>query len=212
MVKFILVRHGFSMGNKEKKFSGQMDVPLDEAGLRQAESVSEYIYRTFKVDKIYSSDLCRAFDTVKPLAKALNIEIIKAKAFREVDVGLWQGRLIEDVKKEYPESFRLYKEKPGIARFDGGETYGECQKRALDEIEKIAKENDGKTIVIGTHGGVVRNLRAAFTKTPLESTEAIPHVPNASITVAEYQDGKFTLEIVGLTDYLTDKPTEEGVK
>ena len=212
MVTFILVRHGFSMGNKEKKFSGQMDVPLDEAGLRQAESVSEYIYNTFKADKIYSSDLCRAFDTVKPLAQALGTEVIKTKAFREVDVGKWQGRLIEDVKKEYPESFQFYKEKPGIARFDGGETYGECQKRALDEIVKIAKENDGKTIVIGTHGGVIRNLRAAFTQTPLENIEAIPHVPNASITVAQYENGKFILKAVGLTDYLTDKITEEGVK
>ena len=212
MVSFIIVRHGFSKGNKEKRFSGQMDVPLDEAGLRQAKSVSDYILHSFKVDKVYSSDLSRAYDTVEPLAKALDLEIIKTKAFREVDVGEWQGRLIEDVKLEYPESFKLYKEKPGIARFDGGETYGECQERALRDIEKIAKENDGKTIVIGTHGGVVRNLRAAFTGTPLENIETIPHVPNASITVAEYDRGRFTLKIVGYTDYLTDKTTEEGVK
>ena len=212
LVTFLLVRHGFSKGNKEKRFSGQMNLPLDDAGLAQAESVSKYISENFKVDSIYSSDLSRAYDTVLPLANKLNIAIQKDKNLREVDVGLWQGKLIDEVKKEFPETFEKYRVNPGLSRFDGGESYLDAMERGIKTIQKIAKENDGKTIVIATHGGIIRTLRAAWTNTTPENIKDIPHVPNASVTIAEYDNGNVTLKLVGHTDHLEDKTTEEGVK
>ena len=109
MVTLLIVRHGYSMGNKEKRFSGQMDVALDEIGLRQAQSIAEYVLATFRIDAVYASDLQRAVDTVKPIADALKLSVIECKSLREVDVGDWQGKRIADVEKEYSESFALYK-------------------------------------------------------------------------------------------------------
>lgn len=212
LVTFLLVRHGFSKGNKEKRFSGQMDLELDDVGLAQAESVSEYISENFKVDSIYSSDLSRAYHTVLPLANKLNITIQKDKSLREVDVGLWQGKLIDEVKKEFPKSFEKYRLNPGLSKFDGGESYLDAMERGIKTIQKIAKENDGKTVIISTHGGIIRTLRAAWTNTPPENIKDIPHVPNASVTIAEYDNGIVTLKSVGYTDHLEDKTTEEGVK
>lgn len=212
MVTFLIVRHGFSMGNKEKRFSGQMDVALDEVGLQQAQSVARYVLANFRVDAIYASDLMRAVDTVKPVADALKLSVIQRKNLREVDVGDWQGKLITDVEKEYPESFALYKENPGLSHFDGGESYAGLQQRVVAAMEEIAAENHGKTVLIGTHGGVIRTLRAAWSGTPLEKIKEIPHVPNASVTVAVYEKGVFSLKTVGYCDYLSDKTTEEGVK
>ena len=212
MTRLIIVRHGFSCGNKEKRFSGQMDVSLDEIGYAQANDISKYILDNFKVDTIYSSDLSRACDTVKPIAKALNLPIHTLKELREVDVGEWQGMLIDEVKEKYPESFNLYKSKPGIARFDGGESYQLMLDRVKPAIEKIVKENDGKTVVIGTHGGVIRVLRSAWQNIPLENIETIPHVPNASVTVIEYSNGIANLVKVGYNDYLSNRTTEAGVK
>ena len=212
MVTFLIVRHGYSMGNKEKRFSGQMDVALDEIGLRQANSIAEYILANFCVDAIYTSDLQRAIDTVKPVAKALKLPVIKRKNLREVDVGDWQGKLITDVEKEFPESFALYKENPGLSHFDGGESYAQLQQRVVAAMNELAVENDEKTVLVGTHGGVIRTLRAAWTDTPLDKIKEIPHVPNASLTVAVYENGKFTLKDVGYCEYLANKTTEEGVK
>ena len=90
MIKFIIVRHGFSCGNKEKRFSGQLDVSLDEIGYSQAKSIAEYVLSNFSVDRIYSSDLSRAYDTVKPVADALGQDVVKCRELREVDVGLWR--------------------------------------------------------------------------------------------------------------------------
>lgn len=212
MVTFLLIRHGFSLGNKEKKFSGQMDVPLDDVGHAQAESIAEYISKNFKVDSIYSSDLSRAYHTALPLAKVLNLQVNTDKNLREVDVGKWQGKLIEDVKKEFPESFEKYRANPGLSRFNGGESYLDAMERGVRTIAEIAEENPDKTIVVATHGGIIRTLRAAWTNTKPENIKDIPHVPNASVTVAEYDDGKVTLKAIGYTDHLSDKTTEEGVK
>ena len=212
MTKLILIRHGFSCGNKEKKFSGQLDVSLDEIGYLQAEEISQYVINNFKVDTIYSSDLSRACDTVTPLAKALNLPVHTLKELREVDVGEWQGMLIEEVKEKYPESFNLYKAKPGVAQFDGGESYKLMLDRVNPAIEKIVKENDGKTVVIGTHGGVIRVLRSAWQNIPLENIETIPHVPNASVTVVEFIDDNPNLRLIGFNDYLSNRTTEAGAK
>jgi len=212
MVTFIIIRHGYSMGNKEKRFSGQMDVPLDEVGHLQAASAADYILKNFKVDSVYSSDLSRAFETVKPIADALGLTVCQRQDLREVDVGKWQGKRIEDVKREYPDSFALYKENPGMARFDGGENYADVMQRGRKAFEKIAAENEGNTVVVGTHGGVIRTLRAAWGNVPPDQIKDIPHVPNGSVSIANYENGSVIWQCIGFTDHLADKTTEEGVK
>ena len=211
MVKFVIVRHGFSEGNREKRFSGQMDVPLDAAGKRQAQSVAKYICENFKIDAVYSSDLCRAYDTAKPCADKLGLEVKTLKELREVDVGAFTGVLIEEVKVRFKEAFENYRQNPGIAQFPDGESYGDMLKRALPAVEKIIAENDGKTVLIATHGGVIRALRAFWLGVPLEEIGSVPHVPNASVTVAECGgDSNVTLTQIGYTDHLEDKASEVG--
>ena len=212
MVKFIIVRHGFSLGNKEKRFTGQLDVPLDEIGYAQAECAARYILDNFKIDVIYSSELSRAYDTALPVAKALGLEVKKRKGLNEVDVGLWQGKRIDDVEKEFPESFELYRRSPGLSRFDGGESYAELRERVVIEFDNLAKENEGKTVLVAAHGGVIRNLIAAWLDIPGERIKEVPRASNASITIAEYENGKAKLTLIGYTDHLIDKTTEVGVK
>lgn len=212
MVKFLIIRHGYSVTNKAKKFTGQMDAPLDEIGFEQAKSVGKYISENYKIDKIYSSDLCRACETVRPLAEALGMQIQKEKDFREVDVGSWQNVLIEDINKNFPEQMESYKQNPGIFKFPNGEGYYEMMQRAANKLEEIARENEGKTIAIATHGGVVRALRAYYAGLGAEGIKTLPHVSNASISTAIYENGNVTFTEVDYTDHLNQKVTEEGIK
>ncbi|MBO7149081.1 MAG: histidine phosphatase family protein [Clostridia bacterium] len=212
MVTFIIVRHGFSLGNKEKRFSGQLDTPLDEIGLSQADSIAKYVIKRFKIDSIYSSDLSRAYDTVKQIGEKLSIDIKKCTALREIDVGKWQGKLIEEVRNEFPESFEQYKQTPGCFKFDGGESYEELMIRVKHAFDEIAEENEGKTVLVGVHGGVIRSLRAAWNNIPIEKIKDIPHVPNASISIAEYDKGNINWIEIGYADHLENKTTEEGVR
>ncbi len=210
MVRFIIIRHGYSQGNKEKSFSGQMDVPLDEAGFAQAKSTAEYVLKNYVVDSVYSSDLCRAVDTVKPIADALGKEVVTCKGLREVDVGDWEGMLIADVAEKYPESFASYKQTPGLARFDGGESFQEAADRTMGTMEKIAAENEGKTVVIGTHGGIVRSLQVLWSGLPMSRMQEVPMAPNSSVTVVDYENGHAEFLLVGYNEHLTEKASEVG--
>ena len=100
MTIILLVRHGQSDSNASQSLTGQQDSPLSEMGLKQAEIASEYIFKNYNVDKIYSSDLTRAMQTLMPLSKLLNKEIIKAPKLREINCGDWQGQKISELLKD----------------------------------------------------------------------------------------------------------------
>ena len=202
MVKFIFIRHGYSIYNKEKRFTGQKDIPLDEIGFIQAERAGKYITDNYKVDAVYSSDLIRACDTAKPIADKLKLPIFKTEAFREINVGVWQGVKIEDVRKNDSEAYEKYTNNPGVYRFEGGESFYDVIKRASDAICRIAKENGGKTVVVATHGGVIRALRTFWSNIPLERMNEVSHVSNASITVISYDEGKVEYLLEAYTGHL----------
>jgi broad specificity phosphatase PhoE len=208
MTRIILIRHGYSEYNKLHRFSGQLDIKLDEIGIDQANCTAKYVLENFAVDAVYSSDLSRAYDTAKTIADALGLPIVTSKQIRELDVGLWSGKNAEELYAEFPESYALYKKDVGKVRCDGGESYGDLWKRSLSEIERIARENDGKTVVIATHGGVIRCARTAWSGVPLEKIASVPHVTNASVTVAEYDGEAFKLLTVGYNEHLSNKITE----
>ena len=205
MVTFLVIRHGFSRGNKENRFSGQMDVPLDETGILQAKATAEYVLSQFKVDSVYASDLSRAVDTVKPIAEALGQSVHTCKELREVDVGDWQDRINEEIAQMYPESLAVYRKTPGLTRFDGGESFIEAQQRSLETIARIAAENEGKTVVVGTHGVIVRALQVAWLGMSMAQMQEIPYVPNCAVTVVNYENGKAEIVLSGYADHLTEK-------
>lgn len=212
MVKFIFARHGFSVFNKEKRFSGQFDVELNEVGLKQAKETADFVFKNFKIDKIYSSDLKRAKTTAELLSLALNLPVIYDKNFREIDVGKWQTLTFEEVKNKFPISFEIYKNDVGFGHPDGGESFADFTTRCAYTIKKLATENDGKTLFISTHGGVVRAIRCALNNMSLSEMKNIPHVANSSLTILEYEKGKWNFVATGITDHLSEKATEFTVQ
>lgn len=212
MVTLLIIRHGFSLGNKQRIFTGQLDVPLDDAGRAQARSIADYILQNFHVDGIYTSDLSRACDTVMPIAKALGLPVVKTPSFREINEGNWQGMTFEELAAAFPVEFTLHKENPSVGYYDGGENYADVFARGSRALEQIARDYDGKTVVIGTHGGFIRALLHGFRLIPTEKLKVTPPVPNGSVTVAQYENGKLTLVQTGYTGHLTDKTTEEVLR
>ena len=205
MTQFIVVRHGYSKNNKEKRFTGQSDVPLDEIGVKQAELTSKYISENFKVARIYSSDLSRAYNTAKPLADILSLPVITCPQLRELNVGHWQGMLIEDVKKLYHDEYILTYEHPELAKFSDGESYTDIMERAEKIFKKIADENDGKTVVIATHGGFIRALSCVLKNIPVERIRSDGlNVSNASLTIINYDKGNAEFITAGDTKHLND--------
>lgn len=207
MTKFIVVRHGNSVSNIDKTFTGHIDAPLSEVGLEQAARVSKYIFENYQIDKIYSSDLSRAVNTVKPFAEKVDIEIIKEKDLREIYGGKWEGVKFASLPELFAEDFKVWQESPGLARPTGGESYREAQERVVQVFNRIAEGNPNKTVVVATHGGLIRALECYALSVPLEEMSKVPFVVNASVSEYEINNGQFRLLKTNLSDFLGDLQT-----
>ena len=205
MVKILLIRHGHSISNNLGTMTGQIDSPLSNIGLKQAEIVSNYIFENYKTDAIYSSDLTRAVDTLKPLSLLTNIKIIATSDLRELDCGEWDGEKISDLINN--SIYLKWRDDDPTIKIPGGESFLELIKRARKVLDKIVEENDGKTVAIVTHGGVVRMLFASILNlSPTEWKEKLGYVSNASITFIEYNNNVFKI-CDTVDDYLKELST-----
>ena len=206
MVTFLFIRHGLSSNNYSGRFTGQIDTPLHEIGNIQAQDVMRYLVNSnYNIDAVYSSSSSRAYNTVLPTATALSLPIKTMDELMEIDVGNWGGRTFEELSKAYPEAYRLFRENVGLARYGDGESTEEAQARIIRAVEKIASENDGKTVLIATHGGVLRALYCAWSDIPLSELKDVKIVPNASLSVANYENKKAKFLLLGNNEYLTIK-------
>ena len=207
MVKFLVVRHGFSQSNLDGTFTGHLDAPLTDLGLKQGELASQYIYNNYKIDDIYSSDLNRAVSTIKPLADKLNMPIKTTKNLREIYGGVWEGKTIAKINELYFEDYKKWQNYAEDMRATGGESMNEVMQRAKNALLDIAKENEGKTVVVATHGGLIKGLQGALMGLSVNELKDIDYVCNASIMEIEY-DGEFKIVNECISHYLGALLTE----
>lgn len=208
MTKFLIIRHGQSTANLEERYAGWYDAPLTELGRKQAAITTDYILKNYHVDAVYSSDLIRAVETVKEIAARANVPLVKEKALREIDGGEWEEKRVEEIAREYPEQAYLWKTDIGKARPTGGESFAELQVRIDSALRKIAAENDGKTVVVASHGGAIRTMQCLFENVPIEDMRKVPWTPNASVSEVNYENGKYTPVRLGYTGHLGTLITE----
>ncbi|MBR2043324.1 MAG: histidine phosphatase family protein [Clostridia bacterium] len=188
--RLIFIRHGQSLGNKEHIYLGHTDLDLSEMGYEQAFLVGEFL-KTRKIDKIYSSDLMRAYNTSLPLAKCLALIPEKREGLREIFAGEWENKAYENLIESYPVSYGIWQNDVGNAHPDGGESVAELQKRIINEVVAIANENDGKTVAIFTHATPIRSFFAFVRGLNTGEIKNMPWATNASVSEAEFSHGEF---------------------
>lgn len=151
MTKFCLVRHGQTDWNLEGRYQGQSDVPLNEYGLKQAQSLVESLNgHTFAA--IYSSDLMRAQQTAQPISNKLGIQVQIERRLREINQGEWEGVLVEDIKARYAEIWSLRTVDPASVRPPGGETVREVAERVYAALDEISRLFPNGRLLIVSHG------------------------------------------------------------
>jgi broad specificity phosphatase PhoE len=139
----LLVRHGETDWNSEGRWQGHADIPLNERGRSQAQTLAEDLLAEAGVDIVYASDLARARETAEIVARRLGVEIVFDRDLREIDVGSREGRTWVEID-------------------DRGEWDGEPQEahadRVLRALCRAARAHDGGRILVVTHGGSVRRV------------------------------------------------------
>ena len=205
MTKIIFIRHGESLANAKRIYLGHTDWDLSELGYEQAEAAAE-VLSNVKIDKIYSSDLLRAYNTVLPHAKLRELDVIKCKGLREVYLGKWECREVSKLEEEYPEEFLIgWHKNFGTCKVPGGESIPELAERIYRTTVEIARENEGKTLLFGCHAAAIRAFWGKVTNTrPEDVCEKIPFPKNASFTVVKF-DGEKIIPVVYGAENVADE-------
>ena len=186
MTRLLLIRHGETDWNQEGRWQGQADVPLNEAGRRQAERISELLEEC-PIEAVYSSDLQRACETARVLAAEKGLPLVVDERLREIHQGDWQGLKVSEIEASYG---RLFKERNSdllnVAP-PGGETATLVKQRMLAAICDILAQHTGKTVAIFSHGFSLAVLRAHYLDLPAERIwEQVPK--NGEIIVMDLEN------------------------
>ena len=205
MKTILLVRHGQSETNVQKVFTGQLDAPLTPMGIEQAQRMARYVSQ-YPVEKVYASSLQRAVDTAAPICRLLNCPLEVSADFWEINAGAWQGLSFEQVAQRYPDSYALWRESFGKAQPNGGESVAQVYERAVRAFLYIVENTPETCVCIVTHAIPIRMIQSFIHYGSVESAAQMPWVPNASVTVYDY-DGTYHLRQQGISDFLEEMQT-----
>jgi broad specificity phosphatase PhoE len=153
--RLLLVRHGETDWNRVGRWQGQADPPLNDTGRRQAAGLADRLAGD-GIAAVYSSDLTRARETARAVAQRLGLGVVEDPALREIDVGSWSGLTRAEVAERFPDGYARWLE--GEIGHDG-ETREQLAARAVGAARTIAGRHQGETVLVVTHGGVIRALR-----------------------------------------------------
>lgn len=196
--KIILVRHGETDYNQQKRMQGWLDIPLNARGHEQARVTAER-FVDIHVDALYSSDLVRAHTTAQYIASTLKSPVITTKALRERDMGIfsgWQWEVDTDPKKhalwqefEYArdhEDFNWNKHR--------GESLRQMTERLTVLLEHLHAQHHNQTVVLVTHGGTINRLLEHFKLK--DAKLGFQEVKNASLQILHKQATNYQLEVI----------------
>lgn len=184
-----MVRHGESLGNATRTILGHTDLGLSERGYLQARLCANAIAGV-KFDKIYSSDLLRAYQTALPHGELRGMEIIRDRGLREIYFGKWENVCVDDLLG--CEAFTVgWRQHFGTFTPPEGEAVTALADRIERRVIEIARENEGKTLLLVSHAAAIRSLFGKLSGyTPDEWCEAFAFPTNASYSILEYDKDK----------------------
>jgi len=199
--RIIFVRHAEAEGNLNRVFHGWTDSSITERGHLQAQRVAQRL-KDVDIDVIYSSSLKRTLQTAQYIADVKNLPIIRTDKLKEINGGDWENREWEELPKLWPEEYDSWESRPHEHKMPGGESMVEFQKRLIDEVKYIIDNNKGKNICIVTHGTAIRSMMCYFKNCDLTEMINIQWYDNTSVTILDYEDGKFNIVLEGDTSHL----------
>lgn len=181
--EILLIRHGETDWNLERRLQGHLDIPLNPEGLRQAEALARHLDGV-ALDGIFSSDLQRAKQTALPLARRLGIDVTIERGLRERCYGALEGLRYPEAAERYPAAYAALMARDLDARFPAGvhvaETVREFSQRTVDTLLRLLTSASFGRIAVVTHGGVLDYIYRFAHNLPLDQPRGCD-VFNASI-------------------------------
>jgi broad specificity phosphatase PhoE len=177
MTRLILIRHGETNWNVERRKQGHNDQPLNEKGSTQAALAAQYVKSAYDVKKVWTSPLQRCANT----AALFEMPVSTSDHLLEIDYGEWEGMLSSDIEKNYA---HLINDHIDEADPPGGENRTNLPVRGRNWIDESNIANEGGDVVLVGHGGSMKGLIVALLNLPDEAMDTLT-IDNCSTTVID---------------------------
>ncbi|WP_320674317.1 histidine phosphatase family protein [Prochlorococcus sp. MIT 1341] len=157
--RLILVRHGETNWNQQGRFQGQIDIPLNENGFKQAFDAGLFLNK-IKLHKAYSSSMTRPTQTAKEILKShKNLKLTLENELKEINHGLWEGKLEAEIAMEWPELLAQWKKSPEKVVMPEGESIHQVWERSVKCLRKISRGlSQGETALVVAHDAVNKTI------------------------------------------------------
>lgn len=199
--RIYLVRHGQVEGYEEKRYNGQSDVPLTEAGKEQSERVRDCL-SAITLDVVYSSDLGRSRYCARLIAESHELPVIVEEALREINFGDWEGHTWVELQEAYPQDWQRRLEDLTNYQVPGGESLQDAADRVRPAIRSILAKHPGGAVALVAHGGVNRIVLLDAIGAALEQAFAIEQ-DYGCLNIIDYRDGHAVVRLMNGTAHLT---------
>jgi alpha-ribazole phosphatase len=206
MTRLLLIRHGQTDYNLNRRYCGFSNPPLNTSGVLQVKSLVKQL-KDFDLVAVYSSDLLRATQTAEIVFPKHEIKTMRD--FRELNFGIFEGLNYSEIMKRYPGLYQDWIRDPSNVLLPDGEEFGEFGKRVSSGLSSIISLHRNKTIALVTHGGPIRLILCKAGGYGLEKFWEIDY-NNAAFTIIDYpQDLPAIVVLIERTSYL---PTPECLR
>ncbi|MEC9220622.1 MAG: histidine phosphatase family protein [SAR324 cluster bacterium] len=153
--EIILIRHGETEWNSQKRMQGHSNSDLSLVGQAQIQALGQWM-KNVPFDLIYSSDSLRAKQTAEAITQFSGHELQFDQRLREKNLGVFEGLTSEEARERHPEVFRLFKTAGSKYVIDEGESTQQLQDRALEIVNEIRIKHPEERVLLVTHGGFIR--------------------------------------------------------
>jgi probable phosphoglycerate mutase len=189
LTELILVRHGETDWNRERRFQGHADPPLNETGREQAHALAAELAGE-SIEFVYTSDLSRARETAEIIAARVDADVVALRDLREIDVGEWQGLTWPEIEKLHPEGVQAWHQSG--SGWESGETQDELGERVIAAVRRIVAQHPVERILVVGHGGTIRAIRAFVEGVSVpESRTRSGAIGNCEVFRVVTEDGTF---------------------
>ena len=199
VIELLFIRHGETDWNRQQRFQGQIDVPLNGTGEQQAARLAQRLAPESH-DQLFSSDLQRARQTAAPLAAAWQMPAVAVAGLREQSFGVLEGLDVPTIQQRHPELWRLWLQQDADFAPPGGESQRQFHQRVVTAVNELAAgaaaAAQGRRVVVVTHGGVLDMLWRTVHGLPLHGLRECA-IPNTGVNRLRWADGALQIEVWG---------------
>ena len=202
MARLLLVRHGLTDHNVNRRVAGHTDIDLNEEGFRQVEKLNKRLAGE-TIDAVYSSDLQRAVDTARGAVSGRDIEIVMCHELREMNFGDAEEMSFAELNKRYPDLARSVMNIDTGLSFPGGEAFIDLVERVRVFLKNLEQYNEDQTVLIVSHGATLKVIVCELLGIDSNHWYQMG-IDNASLSQINTYGHRTILDSLNETSYLND--------